>query len=307
MTTKKDILQRFIFENAPIRGEIVHLRESFQIIASQHDYPPFIRKLLGEMLAVAALLSANIKFQGRITVQFQGEEKLKLLLAQSDSEFHLRGLAQWQPDLKEEEFLDNLRKGVLVIIVQPESGGKRYQGVVSWQGDSLAQSIEGYFRDSEQLPTRLWLAIENDQVAGLLLQTMPEKDLTHGKAIAKEFLDQINHEWDTITKLTETITPNELLTLDNETMLRRLYSHDNEVRLFPPLQVIFSCTCSTQRSENAILLLGREEIEEELKGKQMIIVTCDFCNKEYVFDRVDIERIFKKGGGASTSSSTRVH
>jgi len=296
---KKDILQRFIFENAPVRGEIVHLGASFETIVSQHPYPPLIQQLLGEMLVASVLLSAIIKFKGRLTVQFQGGDKLKLLIAQCDNEFHIRGLGQWKGDFTAGELLEDLKKGVLVIIIQPESGGERYQGIVSWQGNSLAESLEGYFRDSEQLATRIWLASNEHQTAGLLLQILP------GSSPIKDAMPLPDLNWEQIVYLTETLKQQELLMLDNETLLRRLYSHDNEVRLFPGEPVMFQCTCSTEKSENALLLLGREEIDEEIQGKQKIVVTCDFCSKEYAFDAVDIERIFKKGG--SSSSSTQLH
>lgn len=302
---KKDILQRFLFENAPVRGEIVHLDNSFATIVLQHQYPPLIRQLLGEMLLAAVLLAAIIKFKGRLTVQFQGKGKVKLLIAQCDDEFHIRGLAQWSGDLTAEELLAALKTGILVITIQPESASEPYQGIVSWQGDSLAESIEGYFRDSEQLTTRIWLSVHENQASGLLLQVVPES--AEGKPTKKkEVVSPPDRDWEQIIHLTETLTPNELLKLDHETLLRRLYSHDNEVRLFPSVPVMFQCTCSTERSDNAILLLGREEITEELKAKKMIVVTCDFCSKEFTYDAVDIERIFKQNGGAS-SSSTQLH
>jgi len=297
----KDLLQRFIFENAPIRGEIVRLNESYQRIVSQHQYPPFIQKLLGEMLVAATLFSAVIKFKGRLTVQFQGNGPLKLLLAQSDEEHHIRGLAQWHEGLTEDEVLDVFRKGVLAIIMQGDAGTQKYQGVVSWQGDSLAQSLEGYFRDSEQLPTRLWLMVDEHQASGVLLQMMPGKESSAHEAIFPE----IDQNWEEVIHLTNTLKLSEFLEVDNETLLRRLYSHDHEVRVFPPTPVLFRCTCSEKRTENALLLLGQEEVNEELKNKHKIAVTCDFCNKEFIFDRVDIDRIFKQQGDAS--SSTQVH
>lgn len=295
----KDILQRFIFENVSVRGEIVHLNESFQTIMQQHDYPSIIRQLLGEVLVAASLLSATIKYQGRLTVQFQGKDKLKLLLAQCDSQFHLRGLAQWEGELNEAELPTLLKQGVLVITIDPESGGKRYQGIVEWQGNSIAQSIEGYFNNSEQLPTRLWMAVNDEQGAGLLLQAMP---IASGTSKSKH--GHTDHDWEHLMHLTGTVTRNELLTLDTQQLLRRLY-HQEDVRLFPSMPVMFQCTCSIEKGENAILFLGQQEVEQELKEKQKLVVTCEFCNKEFTFDRVDVAKIFKKGN--KPSSSTQIH
>src|SRR3990167_6218006 len=144
----KDLLQRFIFENEPVRGEYVKLEESLQTILNQHNYPAAVRKLLGEALCAAALLSAIIKFTGRLTVQFRGKGKLKLLLAQCNDRYHLRGLAKYEGDLSYEELMSAFHDGVLVIMLDSGAKGQRYQGVVKWQGDSLAASIEHYFRDS---------------------------------------------------------------------------------------------------------------------------------------------------------------
>lgn len=292
-----DSIQRFIFENADVRGELVHLTNSFQSIMDQHNYPPSIRKILGEVLVVVSLLSAIIKFKGRLTVQFQGKSPLKLLLGQCNNQFELRGLAQWDGDLSEEDIMLAVKTGTLAIMIFPDNSTKPYQGIVSWQGDSLAQSIEGYFKDSEQLPTRVWLAVNDTTATGLLLQPLPKEGARKTTPVPGD------HDWEHIVYLTDTITPNELLFLDNQTLLHRLYSQE-EVRVFPPEPVVFRCTCSIARSENVIRMLGQEEAESELKEKQQIIVTCEFCNKEYAFDRVDVANIFKKG---DQNSSTQVH
>lgn len=294
----KDTLQRFIFENASVRGELVHLEESYQMIMQQHRYPPEIQAILGQMLAVASLLSASIKFKGRITVQFQGKGKLKLLLAQSNHHLGVRGLAQWRETLNEQELLAELKQGLIAIIMDPDAldSHQRYQGIVAWEGDSLAESIEVYFKNSEQVPTRLWLAVSEKKVAGLLIQVMPRESSRQGKET-----EELN--WEHLSCLSATITEKELLTLNNATLLHRLYVEE-DVRLFPAQPIHFYCTCSVTRSENAIRLLTQEEVEQELHEKQQIVVTCEFCSKEFLFDRVDIARIFKKG---NPDSSTQLH
>jgi molecular chaperone Hsp33 len=290
--TKQDLIQRFIFENMPIRGEWARLTESYQTIMQQHQYPPLLKQILGEMLVSAALLSAIIKFDGRLTIQFQGNSKLKLLLAQCDSQFHIRGVAQWDSEIQPDELLQLLKEGVMVITIEPEQG-QRYQGIVAWQGESLAESIEGYFRSSEQLPTRIWISVDENSVTGLLLQAMPE-----------EKISQDNHDWEHVIHLTDTVTDKELATLTPDILLHRLYVEE-QVRIFEPVPVAFRCRCSVARCEGALLIAGREEVEQELQGKQHIVVTCEFCSKEYSFDRIDIERIFSKG--AAPPTSTQLH
>lgn len=290
----KDRVQRFLFENAPVRGELVYLNESYQAIIQQHPYSSLLRQLLGEALAVVCLLSAIIKANGRLTVQFRGKGRLKLLLAQCDHQSNLRGIVQCEGELTQSELLEAQQQGVLAIMIDPDvPNAKRYQGIVAWHGASLTQAIEGYFMQSEQLPTRLWLAVNETSAAGLLLQVLP-----------KEKPELFRNDWEHLLLLTETLTPQELLQLDHATLLHRLYSQE-DVRLFAQTPITFCCTCSVQRSENAILVLGQEEAEQELKDKQKIVVTCEFCNKEYDFDRVDVMAIFKKGGQAPTS--TQVH
>lgn len=284
-----DKLQRFLFENAPVRGEMVRLNNTFTTIVEQHQYPPSIRALLGQALAVASLLAAIVKFDGRLTVQFQGKGKVKLLLAQCNQHFEVRGLVQYSGDLTEEELWQDLQQGVLAIMMEPDAqAGKRYQGIVAWQGHSFAETIEGYFKQSEQLPTRIWLAVNETTVAGLLLQIMPN-----------EVVEGDRDDFEHLTILSNTITPNELLTLDNQTILHRLYSEET-IRLFEQVPVQFKCSCSVKRSEHAVFLLGIQEAEEELKQKQAIVVTCEFCNTEYVFDKVDVARIFKEAGNPSS-------
>ena len=294
----KDILQRFIFENASIRGEIVRLEESYQTIMRQHNYPPMIQRILGEMLVAVSLLSASIKFNGRVTVQFQGKGKLKLLLAQSNQALQIRGLAQWRAEMSEEELLMSLKNGVIAITMDPETeGGQRYQGLVEWNGDSLAQSIEGYFNQSEQIPTHLWFAVNENCAAGLLLQVMPRESTRLGKSVEGQ------NDWEHLSHLSATITADELLNLDNVVLLHRLYAEE-DLRMLDPSSVEFRCTCSIARSENALSLLSEEEVEEELKDKQTIVVTCEFCNQKYHFDRIDVTRIFKRN---APDSSTQMH
>lgn len=291
----KDILQRFLFENAPVRGELIHLSQSYQTIIQQHPYPPLMRQLLGEALAVVCLLSALIKGKGRLTIQFRGEGKLKLLLAQCDHLFNLRGLIQHEGDLSQNELLEAEQQGTLAIMIDSDLPNKnQYQGIVAWKGKSLAEAIEEYFAQSEQLPTRLWLAVDETSVAGLLLQVLPkERDDSSTK-----------NDWEHLTLLTNTVKSSELLHLPGATLLHRLYAEE-DVRLFKPAPVAFRCTCTLQRFENAILVLGQQEAEDELKGKDKLTVTCEFCNREYIFDRVDVAEIFKRGG--SSTSSKQVH
>jgi molecular chaperone Hsp33 len=295
---QKDLLQKFLFESLPIRGGFVHLDQTYQTIVGQHPYSPPLKKLLGEALVLVSLLSGTIKFNGRLTIQFQGKNKLKLLLVQSTQDFHLRGLIQTNQDPgSADEILQEFKNGVVVITMEPDDSTLRYQGIVSWQGNSLSQSIEGYFRDSEQLLTRIWMVVDDKRACGMLLQAMPREN-------SNAPMRADDPDWEHVIALTETLKSTELLKLDNKVILHRLYNQE-DVRLFEPTPVIFHCTCSLKRSENAILMLGRDEAMDELKNNQVIDVTCEFCGSKFTFDRVDVEKIFRKGDTPPTS--TQVH
>jgi len=294
----KDLLQRFIFENEPVRGEYIKLENSFQAILDQHEYPEAVQKLLGEGLCAAALLSAIIKFEGRLTVQFRGKGKLKLLLAQCDDQYHLRGLAKYDGDISYEELMSSFSDGILMITLDPGLKGQRYQGVVEWQGNSLAESLEGYFRNSEQLATRIWLECNDKTAIGYLLQIIPMSD-NGSRGIEKEI---IIPSWQRIIRDTELSNLNILKETAYPDFLTMLYPEDS-LRIFEPSGIEFHCGCTRKRGEEAIALLGREEAEDELKGKQSIVVTCDFCNKKYIFDRIDVEQIFKNHGNAPDGTS----
>lgn len=284
----QDSLQRFIVENAPVRGELIHLHASYQDIVNQHAYAPPIRLLLGEALCVAGLLTAMIKFTGRITVQFQGNGKLKLLLAQCNNLFHMRGLVKAEEIESYADLMESFSDGILMITI--DSGpGKRHQGIVSWSGTSLAESIEGYFRDSEQLITKIELAVNETSATGLLLQMIPD---TNNIEIP---VDETNHllQWEYLSKMTKNLSADEMFQTNNESLLKQLCPEE-EIRVFPAVPVKFACTCSRKHGENAILMLGQNEAEAELKDKQCIVVTCDFCNKEHIFDHHEVATIFKK-------------
>ncbi len=279
-----NLIQKWLFSQQPVRGAIVKLTDVYQTIVDQHDYPCSIKHPLGEILAAVCLLSASIKFKGRLTIQFQGGKNLKLLLAQCNHLFEIRGLAQWQGQMNDvQQLIAQLKQGILAITIDPQdSVGKQYQGIVAWQGESFAESLEGYFYQSEQLPTRIWLAVDDQQAAGMLVQMMPSE-------MAEDSLP----EWQRICQLTTTLTSAILLNENPQTMLQYLYPQD-EIQLFPAETVQFRCTCSVERSRNALLLLGKEEVEQELKEKQQVVVTCEFCGEEFAFDRDAATDIFNR-------------
>lgn len=275
-----DTLQRFMFENADIRGEIAHCQQSFQTIMQQHHYPPQIQQLLGEVLLAALLLTSTIKFKGQLTLQFYGKGPIEMLVAKCDDQFHIRALAQFDPGALDQSLMDAFNAGKLVVTIQPDDKPKPYQSIIPIAGKSIAQCLEDYFAQSEQIPTRIWFAVNDDAAAGMLIQLLPGEQNTTRENF-----------WSYATKIGETITDKELLALDNQTILHRLY-HEEDIRIFEPSPVSFRCSCSIDAMKQAILLLGKAEAEQVLSEKQVLEVVCEYCNHSYTFDKVDVAEIF---------------
>lgn len=276
---KSDTVQRFIFENSAIRGEIVHLTHSFVTISQQRDYPAYVLQFLGETLAASVLLTSTIKYEGQLTMQIQQEGPLRILVAKCNNDLHIRGLAQWDETASHQQLQHSIRQGKLVITVQPNNH-EPYQSIVAINDQPTAQVLEHYFVQSEQLPTRLWLAVNNHSAVGLLIQQLG----------SEEDEQQKSNLWEEVCLLTDTVSDKELLHLDNETLLHRLY-HEHDVRLFEPKSVAFRCSCNLTKMENAILMMGQNEIDQLLKEFKEITVKCEYCNSEYSFTEEHVKAI----------------
>ncbi len=275
----KDTLHRFIFDGHPVRGDMVSLDGVWQEVQARKRYPEPVRELLGQMLAAAALLSATIKIDGGISLQIQGTGPITLLVADATSARTLRGVARWRGEVPEHNFRALVGDGRLVITIDPGKGRERYQGIVELTGESLADSIIGYLERSEQLATRLQLVSDHQRAAGLLLQKLP------GEA------DEDHDAWNRITTLAQTLTAEELLGLDAQEVLHRLF-HEESLRLFDPEKVRFHCDCSRERVAEMLRTLGREEVDSIIAERRVVEVDCQFCNASYRFDAVDAEQLW---------------
>lgn len=274
-----DLIQRFIFDQTDIRGELVRLDQTYSDTLAAHQYQPAVARLLGEFLAAAALLSATLKFAGTLTLQARSEGQLPLIMAESSSDHKLRAIASGADHANSEDFHTLLTNGQLAITIQPHKG-QRYQGIVALEGDSLAECLQAYFRQSEQLSTRIWLHSSNEKCAGLMLQELPDSHID----------DQRDISWEHVTQLADTLSNEELLTLDFEQLLYRLY-HQEPLRLFDPAAVAFQCSCSEQRTLSAIRALGKQELMDILAEQGAIDINCEFCHQHYHFDQVAIEKL----------------
>jgi molecular chaperone Hsp33 len=288
-----NVLNRYLFEDLSVRGELVQLDEAYQRIISSKEYPAALQKLLGELLVSATLLTATLKFEGSITIQLQGDGPVSLAVINGDHDQKIRGVARWEGDIAGDASLhDMMGKGYLVITIEPKKG-ERYQGVVGLEGETLADVIEGYFANSEQLKTRLWIRTGEHEgkahAAGMMIQVMPD-----GTGTPEDF--------EHLEQLTDTVKNEELFTLPANELLYRLYNQD-KVRLYEPQPVEFHCGCSRERSGAAIITVDKTEIYDILAEEGSISLHCDYCGTSYTFDESEVTDLYTQ----STPDNKIVH
>jgi molecular chaperone Hsp33 len=303
----RDCLHRFVFERYPIRGHLVHLDASWRALIEHRKYPDGVRTLLGEAVAASLLLAATVKFDGVLSLQLQGDGLVHLLLAQCTAGLGVRGLARYQDggDGGPVEIAHGapaigelIGAGNLTVTLETDAGAQRYQGIVPISGARLADSLQGYFESSEQLPTRLWLYADAQGASGMLLQRLPGEGGSGSLAPAAE----VDDAWRRVQLIGDTLTREELRTLNDAEILHRLFNED-DLRLFEPSPVYFRCRCSRERVGGMLRGLGEAETLSIVKERGEVEVRCDFCNRAYVFDAVDVARLFNAGvsgdGGGS--------
>jgi len=295
--TKKDSLQKFMFDAAPVRGELVEISETWKQVLERRDYPQAVKTVLGEMLAAAALLSANLKFDGVIVMQIHGDGPVRLLVVECDSNLKLRATAKVKEGVSIHDGtslsqLVNLHgQGRFVITLDPNDklpGQQPYQGIVPLDGDSVATVIENYMLRSEQLDTKLWLAADNHVSRGLLLQKLPQEG---GIAATHAEPDDVHDAWDRAVALSSTLGQEELLNTDIDTLLHRLFWEET-IRIFEPRHPHFHCGCNREKVGSMLKMLGQDEVNEALADLESLEINCDFCGQYYAFDKVDCAQIF---------------
>lgn len=282
-----DLIHRFLFEDTDIRGEVATLNDSYcQVLANNSHLPEPVQRLLGEFVAAVTLLSGTLKFDGLLTLQARGDGPVPLIMAECSHHKAVRAIARVDEEVDLSAFSGNdlpglLGSGVLAMIVEPDKG-ERYQGIVPLEGGRLSDCLESYFTQSEQLPTRFWFACDQQAVSGLMLQVLPRQVASSEK--------NADH-WNTATQLANTVRSEELLQLEHPELLYRLFNEE-EVRLFEPSAIRFECSCSRERSANALRSLGRAEVESLLAEQDLINIDCQFCNKSYNFGSLDLKELF---------------
>lgn len=314
----RDCLHRFMFERYPIRGHLVHLDAAWRALIEHRDYPGSIREALGEAVAASLLLAATIKFEGVLSLQLRGDGPVHLILAQCTGGLGVRGLARYREAgdsaavtgaasgadasgaAGSAPIADLIGAGNLTVTLETDGGAQRYQGIVPIVGQRLAESLQVYFENSEQLPTRLWLQADSQGASGMLLQKLPDAESPAGAAGAEPAA--IEDAWRRVQLIGETLTAAEMRSLSDAQILRRLFNED-DVRLFEPAPVFFRCRCSRERVGSMLQSLGEAESRSVLAERGEVEVHCDFCNRAYVFDAVDIAQLFNPQVAGDRGSS----
>jgi molecular chaperone Hsp33 len=278
-----DNLYRFLFQQRNVRGELVYLSDSLQQMLLNHDYPQPVKQLLAELVAATSLLTATLKFEGDIAVQIQGDGPVRFATVNGSNQQQFRAVVRMQAEVSGTSFRELIGEGYLLVTITPQQG-ERYQGIIPLTGDSLTTTLEAYFAQSEQLPTRMYLYTDLQQqrcrAAAFMLQVLPV-DQQKAKA-----------DFDDLVMLSDTLTQREIFDLPAEQLLYRLF-HQETVELFPAQQVSFVCGCSRDKCSAAIISLGEAVIQEHIdEGK--LDISCEYCNKTYHFSADDLVALLQK-------------
>ena len=322
-------LHKFLFDGLPVRGSVVRLTEAWQEILKRRAanttsgaYALPVQELLGEMTAAGVLMQSNIKFNGALVFQIYGDGPVKLAVTEVQSNLSVRSTVTVNAEVPADASLTDMvnvhGKGRCAITLDPKDklpGQQPYQGVVSLVNvdgepvDSLAAILQQYMRQSEQLDTVLVLAANDQVAAGLMVQRMPikgEANLAAGSQNTEDD-DQIdqNEEYNRIAHLAASLTRDELLNLDVETILRRLFWEEKLLRFVPEDGEggpHFACTCNRERVAGMLRNLGQEEVDSILEEQGLIEVGCEFCGQQYRFDAVDTAHLFTEPGNDPPAS-----
>jgi molecular chaperone Hsp33 len=301
-----DELHRFLFDGLPARGLLVRLGASWRemLAARAEPFAPPVRELLGQMAAAGVLMQSNLEFNGTLILQIYGDGPVKLAVAEAQGDLRFRATAKVVGEVPARgnlQALLNLHgRGRCAITLDPADkrpGQQPYQGVVPLHGDrheplqQLAPVLEHYMLQSAQLDTRLALAASDDVAAGLLIQRLPAAGSSRVSGERHEDRIGLNEDFNRIAFLAATLARDELLALDADTLLHRLF-WEERVRRFEPRRPRFACSCARERVAGMLRGLGRAEVDSIIAERGEVEVGCEFCGRQYRFDAIDAATLF---------------
>ncbi|MCQ8897209.1 Hsp33 family molecular chaperone HslO [Limnobacter humi] len=301
-----DTLRTLVFETASVRAQLVSLNDSWTAIARNHDHPPAVLEMLGQLVAASAVLSASLKFEGSLILQIQGDGPVKLAVAECNSRLGLRATVKIAegttiaPEATFAELVNQQGKGICVIVLDPRNrlpGQSPYQGVVPLVGNSVADALEAYMHSSEQLETRLVLNADATKASGLMLQQMPTSG---GKSVEAQFDPD---GWPRLVALANTLQADEHLSTALDELATRLFWEENPAVL-ADRHPHFECSCSADKVRSMLVTLGEAEVREALSENPTLEVQCDFCGTNYSFNQADCLALFKNDEGSDEEKPT---
>lgn len=303
-----DTLHKYLALDHATRVQAVRLADTWRTGLKHQEHPPVLQRLLGELAAAAVLLAGNIKFNGSVVLQLQGNGPVRLIVVECTADLGLRATAHMRENagLPDDGTLQTLLnadgQGRFMVMLDPaqrDSGTPAYQGIVPLEGETVAAALEHYMRHSEQLDTRMWLAADGQHCAGFLLQRLPEAGGQGGESNSEP-------SWDRFIALADTLQTAELLDEETDTLIRRLFWQE-DLRMFEPRAVRWHCPCSRERVANMLRTLGQAEIDSILSEQSRVEIACNFCGKPYTFDPVDCAMLFTDGPPSSQEPGPTLH
>ncbi|OWT57407.1 Hsp33 family molecular chaperone HslO [Candidimonas nitroreducens] len=302
-----DQLKKYLFPDHSVRVQAARLDEAWRAGLAHQSYPACLQQLLGELAAASVLLASNIKFQGSLVLQLQGDGPVALIVVECSADLSIRATATLREgrevpaDGTLQSLLNANGQGRFVVVLDPgreRPQAQPYQGVVPLDGDTVAEVLELYMRNSEQLDTRLWLAADAQRCAGLLVQRMPGQEGAQSEAL--------DSTWERACHLAATVRADELLDLDTDTLIHRLF-WDESLAVLEPRGIRWHCPCTRERVADMLRMLGRAEVESVLAERGQVDVACNFCGKPYHFDAVDCASLFRPALDTPAEDSKSLH
>ncbi|VAW49746.1 33 kDa chaperonin HslO [hydrothermal vent metagenome] len=277
---KHNYIQRFLFRELSIRGQVIQLHEAWQAMIKDRHYPPAITKLLGELTAFSVIMATGMKHTGKITLQIQGSGPITLLVVEVTHDLKIRGMAKTNQTVKEQATLDELLgDGQILVTLENTQTNHHFQSYVERVGDSIIDAFENFLSQSEQLPSKLWLTANEDALGGVLIQKMPDSD------------ERDTDGWNRVYSVSSTVTDEELSQLEPEVLLHRLF-HEEEIELFETQAVQYECPQDKARVDTMLLSLGEEEVRKILKEQGEIVIHNEICNFHVRYGEAEVNALF---------------
>jgi molecular chaperone Hsp33 len=292
---RRDALKKFLFDDRSVRVESVRIEQAWLSAQEHQQYPAPVTALLGELVAASTLLAANLKFDGSLLLQLQGDGAIALMVVECRADLSIRATVKMRerplPDAGDlQSLLNPGGTAKFIVVLDPPKhtpGRQAYQGIVPLEGTSVAQALEQYMLRSEQLHTRIWLAADSLHCSGLLIQRLP----LQGGAQQTE-IETADESWARAQHLAQTLTPAEMLSTDQDTLLHRLFWQET-LLVFESILITWKCSCTQERVADMLRMLGKAEVDDILQEQGKVEVACEFCGLPYVFDALDTETLFQ--------------